>query len=316
VHFFHLSPSQFLLDRSNFLRALLRYTCTRAVYHSDAERAEEEEHNRVKLARLVDALDGGRASGKAVAASSGPSAAVSSNPSSIGRIVFTTSSDSLPPGETVLCVSALLKFEDASSNAGGCSHEYLLLHAANGSVHARKVSFDTGGATRRRDEQRSNAAAAQRLQQEQLDEDDDEERNEGDDAAASASASASPTPVQDDDPGCPIPLSALPLDIAQFVRANPDALIPAAPVTADAAHSSAASASSSSSSSSPSITGASPLSTSRTSCLLLVYGCALERDSVRRGLLQPSIRNARPYEKPDSRWNAEVKRQLEDINKV
>lgn len=310
VHFFHLSPLEFLFDRSNFLHALLRFSRHRAVYYCDAERADEDEHARVKLARLVDALDAARGGGKAAASSSASSVPASSHASSGaggGRIVFTTSSDSLPSSHTVLHVSALVKFEDAASNAGGCSHEYLLLQAANGTLVARPISFDTDDDRKRNGERSTAAAAAAQLAQQEQFDDDDEERKEGDDATASAS----PAPVQDDDPGCPIPLSTLPLDIAQFVRANPAALIPTTVVTTHATHSSATSSSSSSS-----VAGASPLSTSRTSCMLLVYGCGLDRADVRRDLLHPSIRNARSYEKIDSRWNAEVKRQLADINKV
>jgi hypothetical protein len=319
VHFFHLRPSDFLLSRDNFLRALVRFAARRTVYHSDEEKQEEDNHAIIKLTRMEQTLQQQQQHAAASSSSStasarpgsssgggaGRSSAVPSVPSGGGvgggRIVFTTSSSSLPSPYTVFVASALVKFEDAASNSGRCGADFLALQAAQGGLTARNVNFATNNSSRSTRpgsaaSSTSSSAAAAPSGTNAGSDSDENERKESDHLASTASAASAAVSE-----GAPIPLSSLPFDIAQYIAAHPDAIPSEAATAAPAASSSSAVA-------------APPLSTASTSCLLLVYGSAgLSRDDVRRELLLPSVRNLRAYEKADSRWNAEVQRQREAI---
>ena len=302
---FHFSPSQFLFDRSNFLRSLAAFATSRAVYHSDEERTDEQARNQARLAKTMESFTTtpGLGSAASVLASSSAAAGASSSSSAgaSGRIVFTTSLESLPSSYTVLGVVGLLKFEDAASNAGACSHNFWQLHASNeGRVTIQPRNFDNNynNKAKAKEETKTEKQPAE-------EEEDDEfaERKESDvDPAVASSVDPS---VSSHHAGCPIPFAALPLDIAQFLLAD-SSVLSSAPAAAAVASSSSPSAPTSL----PSALSASSLTTASTSCLLLVYGCSsLSRSDVQRDLLLPSLRNARSYEKADSGWNTEVKRQ-------
>ena len=300
---FHFSPSSFLFDRNNFLAALSSFTCQRSIYHSDAEREEERKHNQVQLARAnaaAMAATGGVGVAKHVAphahagassSSSSASASASAAASASGRIVFTTSSSSLPSSYTVISVQSLLKFEDSFSNAGRVSHRFLEVYAAQGRVDLKSRNFATRE-PRKTVQAAADSAASGSIEAEQADEMDERKDSDKPDVDVAVD------PAEDLDAPCPIPLSAIPVDIVQAMDAAA-----AAPV--------------SSSSSAAAATAQPPLpstlTTASTSCLLLVYGLGLSRSDVARDLLHPSLRNTRSYERADSAWNAEVRRQQADI---
>lgn len=180
LEFFHL-PGEVLLDRARFFAAIAAFTRQRDIYHTDEERDDDARDSADHLARLL------------------PSGAAPPPPSSslpAGRITFTTSSSSLPAAFSVLHVVAMIKFEDVVSNAGGVSHRFHEVRAANGRVLVVDRRDCTG-------EDSAAAAAAAASQKETVDGLTDDETVDPSDRTHSDTS---------------IPMSALPLELASHVR--------------------------------------------------------------------------------------------------